>query len=134
MRNHFWEENFRTPLPASSVWSRCPDALLDIWALLTQLSDSITLGMVWGPILKIRGACVALVDQSNDQLMGEFCHHTVSTIWQYHGGCLVGKVVDHKFRVNGIDAVSCHNFNDEVCSHFQKKPAICLEFEAQLEY
>jgi len=28
----------------------------------------------------------------------------VSTIWHYHGGCLVGKVVDRNFRVIGIDA------------------------------
>jgi hypothetical protein len=44
------------------------------------------------------------VDQSNDRLMGEFCRRTVSTIWHYHGGCLVGKVVDRNFRVIGIDA------------------------------
>lgn len=25
----------------------------------------------------------------NDRLMGEFCRRTVSTIWNYHGGCLV---------------------------------------------
>ena len=45
------------------------------------------------------------VDQSNDRLMGEFCRRTVSTIWHYHGGCLVGKVVDRNFRVIGIDAL-----------------------------
>ncbi|KAF4349923.1 hypothetical protein G4B88_002345 (mitochondrion) [Cannabis sativa] len=37
--------------------------------------------------------------------MGEFCRRTVSTIWHYHGGCLVGKVVDRNFRVIGIDAL-----------------------------
>ncbi|KAA8541557.1 hypothetical protein F0562_022709 [Nyssa sinensis] len=45
------------------------------------------------------------VDQSNDLLMGEFCRRTVSTIWHYHGGCLVGKVVDRNFRVIGIDSL-----------------------------
>lgn len=44
-------------------------------------------------------------DQSNDRLMGEFCRRTVSTIWHYHGGCLVGKVVDRKFRVMGIGSL-----------------------------
>lgn len=44
-------------------------------------------------------------DQSNDMLMGEFCRRTVSTIWHYHGGCLVGKVVDRNFRVIGVDAL-----------------------------
>ncbi|CAK9144713.1 unnamed protein product [Ilex paraguariensis] len=45
------------------------------------------------------------VDQSNDLVMGDFCRRTVSTIWHYHGGCLVGKVVDRNFRVIGIDAL-----------------------------
>ncbi|KAL7180608.1 hypothetical protein ACSBR1_043738 [Camellia fascicularis] len=45
------------------------------------------------------------VDQSNDVLMGEFCRRTVSTIWHYHGGCLVGKVVDRHLRVIGIDGL-----------------------------
>ncbi|XP_058226979.1 (R)-mandelonitrile lyase-like [Rhododendron vialii] len=44
-------------------------------------------------------------DQSNDRLMGDFCRRTVSTIWHYHGGCLVGKVVDCKFRVMGIGSL-----------------------------
>jgi (R)-mandelonitrile lyase len=48
---------------------------------------------------------VGPVDQSNDRLMGEFCRRTVITIWHYHGGCLVGKVVDRNFRVIGIDAL-----------------------------
>ena len=44
-------------------------------------------------------------DLSNDFLMGEFCRRTVTTIWHYHGGCLVGKVVDRNFRVFGVDAL-----------------------------
>ncbi|OIT05200.1 PREDICTED: (R)-mandelonitrile lyase-like [Nicotiana attenuata] len=45
------------------------------------------------------------VDESNDDLMREFCHRTVSTIWHYHGGCVVGKVVDRNLRVLGIDGL-----------------------------
>ncbi|CAO2823292.1 unnamed protein product [Amaranthus hypochondriacus] len=45
------------------------------------------------------------IDQSDDLLMGEFCRRTVSTIWHYHGGCIVGKVVDEDLRVMGIDAL-----------------------------
>ncbi|KAM7480683.1 hypothetical protein LguiA_028896 [Lonicera macranthoides] len=44
-------------------------------------------------------------DQSSDLLMAEFCRRTVSTIWHYHGGCLVGRVVDRNFRVIGVDAL-----------------------------
>ncbi|RAL43814.1 hypothetical protein DM860_014315 [Cuscuta australis] len=44
-------------------------------------------------------------DQSNDALMEEFCRQTVSTIWHYHGGCVVGKVVDGDFRVVGIESL-----------------------------
>ncbi|XP_021747390.1 (R)-mandelonitrile lyase-like [Chenopodium quinoa] len=44
-------------------------------------------------------------DQSDDTLMGEFCRRTVSTIWHYHGGCVVGKVVDTDLRVIGVNAL-----------------------------
>lgn len=27
------------------------------------------------------------------------------TIWHYHGGCQVGKVVDHDYKVLGVDAL-----------------------------
>ncbi|URE47479.1 GMC oxidoreductase [Musa troglodytarum] len=37
--------------------------------------------------------------------MGEFVRSTVSTLWHYRGGCLVGKVVDRYFWVIGIDAL-----------------------------
>ncbi|KAI4325339.1 hypothetical protein MLD38_030749 [Melastoma candidum] len=33
----------------------------------------------------------------------QFCRDTVITIWHYHGGCHVGKVVDGKNRVMGVD-------------------------------
>ncbi|KAG8380236.1 hypothetical protein BUALT_Bualt07G0172300 [Buddleja alternifolia] len=42
---------------------------------------------------------------SDDVAMGEFCRRTVSTIWHYHGGCLVGKVVDRNLKVIGIDGL-----------------------------
>nr|GMD32235.1 (R)-mandelonitrile lyase-like [Ipomoea batatas] len=45
------------------------------------------------------------VNQSDDNLMGEFCRETVSTIWHYHGGCVVGKVVDGDFKFTGIDGL-----------------------------
>ncbi|CAA0816142.1 (R)-mandelonitrile lyase-like [Striga hermonthica] len=44
-------------------------------------------------------------DVSDDEHMREFCRRTVSTIWHYHGGCLVGKVVDRDLKVMGIDAL-----------------------------
>ncbi|GAB4842690.1 hypothetical protein Ancab_012666 [Ancistrocladus abbreviatus] len=50
------------------------------------------------------GAALPL-DLSDDMLMGDFCRRTVSTIWHYHGGCIVGKVVDQNLRVLGINAL-----------------------------
>ncbi|CAH2070296.1 unnamed protein product [Thlaspi arvense] len=35
----------------------------------------------------------------------QFCIDTVITIWHYHGGCQVGKVVDKNYKVFGIDAL-----------------------------
>ncbi|KAK4431546.1 protein HOTHEAD [Sesamum alatum] len=37
--------------------------------------------------------------------MEQFCLDTVMTIWHYHGGCQVGRVVDHDYRVFGMDAL-----------------------------
>ncbi|KZV45305.1 hypothetical protein F511_04043 [Dorcoceras hygrometricum] len=35
----------------------------------------------------------------------QFCKDTVMTIWHYHGGCQVGRVVDSEYRVLGVDAL-----------------------------
>lgn len=35
----------------------------------------------------------------------QFCKDTVTTIWHYHGGCQVGRVVDRDYRVLGVDAL-----------------------------
>ncbi|GMH28152.1 hypothetical protein Nepgr_029995 [Nepenthes gracilis] len=34
-----------------------------------------------------------------------FCRDTVMTIWHYHGGCVVGKVVDEDYKVIGVDGL-----------------------------
>ncbi|CAD6259929.1 unnamed protein product [Miscanthus lutarioriparius] len=34
-----------------------------------------------------------------------FCKDTVMTIWHYHGGCQVARVVDAEYRVLGVDAL-----------------------------
>lgn len=42
--------------------------------------------------------------QTNDtKSLEQFCKDTVITIWHYHGGCHVGKVVNHDYRVLGVD-------------------------------
>ncbi|KAG0609489.1 hypothetical protein M758_8G188500 [Ceratodon purpureus] len=35
----------------------------------------------------------------------EWCLDSVTTIWHYHGGCLVGDVVDRDYRVMGVQAL-----------------------------
>ncbi|KAB1210767.1 Protein HOTHEAD [Morella rubra] len=35
----------------------------------------------------------------------QYCIDTVMTIWHYHGGCHVGTVVDHDYKVIGVDAL-----------------------------
>nr|XP_048337434.1 (R)-mandelonitrile lyase 3-like isoform X2 [Ziziphus jujuba var. spinosa] len=42
---------------------------------------------------------------SDDASMEAFCRSTVTTIWHYHGGCLVGKVVDGDLRVLGTNSL-----------------------------
>ena len=42
--------------------------------------------------------------QVNDtKSMAQFCKDTVVTIWHYHGGCLVGKVVSPDRKVLGVN-------------------------------
>ncbi|KAJ9555254.1 hypothetical protein OSB04_009868 [Centaurea solstitialis] len=35
----------------------------------------------------------------------QFCRDTVMTIWHYHGGCQVNKVVDRDYKVIGVDSL-----------------------------
>ncbi|GMN68765.1 hypothetical protein TIFTF001_037810 [Ficus carica] len=42
---------------------------------------------------------------SDDLSVEDYCQSTVTTFWHYHGGCLVGKVVDGDFRVMGINSL-----------------------------
>lgn len=44
-------------------------------------------------------------DQTDFVEMADFCRRTVSTIWHYHGGCVVGRVVDSHLKVIGIDSL-----------------------------
>ncbi|KAI4330030.1 hypothetical protein MLD38_028344 [Melastoma candidum] len=44
-------------------------------------------------------------DLGNDLAVADFCRRTVSTIWHYHGGSVIGRVVDREFRVFGIDGL-----------------------------
>ncbi|XP_028557161.1 (R)-mandelonitrile lyase-like [Dendrobium catenatum] len=44
-------------------------------------------------------------NRSDDAAMEDFCRRTVSTIWHYHGGCVVGKVVNGDHRVMGIGSL-----------------------------
>ncbi|KAH7544613.1 hypothetical protein FEM48_Zijuj01G0004300 [Ziziphus jujuba var. spinosa] len=44
-------------------------------------------------------------NQSDDASMETFCRSTVTTYWHYHGGCLLGKVVDGDYRVKGTNSL-----------------------------
>ncbi|XP_076930500.1 (R)-mandelonitrile lyase-like [Bidens hawaiensis] len=44
-------------------------------------------------------------NRSSDEAMGEFCRRTVNTIWHYHGGCLVGAVVDSDLKIMGVGSL-----------------------------
>lgn len=35
----------------------------------------------------------------------QYCKDTVVTIWHYHGGCQIGKVVDRNYKVMGLDSI-----------------------------
>ncbi|XVE64147.1 hypothetical protein DITRI_Ditri07aG0078500 [Diplodiscus trichospermus] len=35
----------------------------------------------------------------------QFCIDTVMTIWHYHGGCVIGSVVNHDYKVRGVQSL-----------------------------
>jgi choline dehydrogenase len=37
--------------------------------------------------------------------INQWCRDTVRTIWHYHGGAVMGRVVDADYRVMGVDAL-----------------------------
>ena len=43
--------------------------------------------------------------ENDSTSLEQFCKDTVMTIWHYHGGCQAGRVVDHDYRVLGVDAL-----------------------------
>lgn len=53
------------------------------------------------------GANVNLIPKhTNDtKSLHQFCKDTVITIWHYHGGCHVGKVVDDDYKVVGVEGL-----------------------------
>lgn len=54
---------------------------------------------------KFLGPVLPVDYRSNTSSLENFCRRTTTTWWHYHGGCLVGKVVDGDFRVTGIKAL-----------------------------
>ncbi|EXB94931.1 (R)-mandelonitrile lyase 4 [Morus notabilis] len=44
-------------------------------------------------------------NNSDDSAMEDYCRSTVTNFWHYHGGGLVGKVVDGDFRVMGVNSL-----------------------------
>ncbi|PON58577.1 Long-chain-alcohol oxidase [Trema orientale] len=51
---------------------------------------------------KFFGPSLPMDYESSNSSVEDVCRSTVTTWWHYHGGCLVGKVVDGEFRVMGI--------------------------------
>nr|XP_043622280.1 protein HOTHEAD-like [Erigeron canadensis] len=43
------------------------------------------------------------VNSNTTSSLEQFCKDTVSTMWHYHGGCRVDEVVDHDYKVVGVE-------------------------------
>nr|XP_043618197.1 (R)-mandelonitrile lyase-like [Erigeron canadensis] len=85
---------------------RCVNGTRKIGDLLRSSSmDDFKFGE-WSGTTNFRFVGPALpVNQSNNLLMADFCRRTVSTIWHYHGGCVVGRVVDRDLKVVGVHSL-----------------------------
>ncbi|KAI3682900.1 hypothetical protein L1987_83262 [Smallanthus sonchifolius] len=45
------------------------------------------------------------VHANTSSTLEQYCKDTVRSMWHYHGGCRIGKVVDHEYKVFGVDAL-----------------------------
>ncbi|PKA57257.1 Protein HOTHEAD [Apostasia shenzhenica] len=62
--------------------------------------DSYTINMLLN--MSVKANVNFIPKHTNDTVsLEQFCRDTVITIWHYHGGCHVGKVVDRDYRVLG---------------------------------
>ncbi|KAH6801514.1 Glucose-methanol-choline oxidoreductase family protein [Perilla frutescens var. hirtella] len=56
--------------------------------------------------MSVRASVNLMPKHTNDtESLEQFCKDTVITIWHYHGGCQVGRVVDGDYRVLGVEGV-----------------------------
>ena len=46
-----------------------------------------------------------LVSDNKSPSLEQYCKDTKRTMWHYHGGCRIGKVVDYEYKVVGLDAI-----------------------------
>ncbi|KAJ9566552.1 hypothetical protein OSB04_002518 [Centaurea solstitialis] len=45
------------------------------------------------------------INANTSSPLEEYCKNNVKTIWHYHGGCQMGKVVDGNYKIQGLDAI-----------------------------
>ncbi|PWA41685.1 oxygen-dependent choline dehydrogenase, FAD/NAD(P)-binding domain protein [Artemisia annua] len=46
-----------------------------------------------------------LVRSNTSLSLEQYCKDTVRTMWHYHGGCHIDKVIDHEYKVFGVDGL-----------------------------
>ncbi|XP_068647768.1 protein HOTHEAD-like [Aristolochia californica] len=64
--------------------------------------DEYTISMLLN--MSVKANVNFIPKHTNDtQSLEQFCKDTLITIWHYHGGCHVGKVVDSNYRVLGVN-------------------------------
>ncbi|XP_062078571.1 (R)-mandelonitrile lyase 1-like [Humulus lupulus] len=123
-------EKLRQPLSSGSLWLAsstdvrvAPHVRFNYFAHPKDLSHCVTGMRKIGEVLKAKSLeRFKMVDsegerrfmyfgpslptnQSDESAMEEFCRSTVTTIWHYHGGSAVGKVVNGDFQVMGVSSL-----------------------------
>ncbi|KAK3123351.1 hypothetical protein QOZ80_8AG0629170 [Eleusine coracana subsp. coracana] len=89
--------------------NRCVYGIKTIERILnTKYFANLTAGITMEKLLNMSvTANINLIPKhTNDTTsLEQFCRDTVTTIWHYHGGCHIGKVVDQQYRVIGISGL-----------------------------
>lgn len=113
LRNRDPEEN---PLVTFNYFMEAEDVQACVEALRTieRVIDSRALSRFRYPNQSVQSlvalSASVLVNlrarNANDSTsLEQYCRDLVMTIWHYHGGCQMRKVVDHNYKVLGVDAL-----------------------------
>lgn len=84
--------------------------------IIVKIIESKSFSKFWDPNISVRDLLTTMLnlplnkrpresDDNEFSSLGQYCKDTVMTIWHYHGGCQVGRVVDKDYKVFNVSGL-----------------------------